>query len=147
MLGKGEYLVYEPCPGEERDFVRSLVVPVPSKVTAGVYVFSSLYGNVVVGPTMQFQRSKTDRSCDPAVQAELSRHAESLFPALESRGVLKVNDFRFLTLLSVLLILSSFWCFQSFSGLRPACQDVERHNDYQVRFDPEGHWVTLGGIR
>ena len=95
LLGKGEYLVYEPCPGEERDFVRSLVVPVPSKVTAGVYVFSSLYGNVVVGPTMMLQRSKTDRSCDPAVQAELRRHAESLFPALKGRGVLKVTDSKF----------------------------------------------------
>ena len=90
-LGKGQYLVYESRPGEERNVVRSLVVPVPSKVTAGVYVFSSLYGNVVVGPTMRVQQSKTDRSCDPAVQADLRRHAESLFPALKGRGVLKVN--------------------------------------------------------
>ena len=90
--GKGEYLVYESRPGEECNLVRSLVVPVPGKVTAGVYVFSSLYGNVVVGPTMRVQQSKTDRSCNPLVQAELRRHAESLFPALKERGVLKVTD-------------------------------------------------------
>ena len=90
VVGKGEYLVYKSAPGEE--LVRSLVVPVPSRTTAGVYVFSSLYGNVVVGPTMMRQRSKEDRSCDPAVQAELRRHAEALFPALKGRSTLKVTN-------------------------------------------------------
>ena len=90
VVGKGEYLMYKSRPGE--DLVRSLVVPVPTKTTAGVYVFSSLYGNVVVGPTMMRQRSKDDRSCDPAVQAELRRHAETLFPALKGRGALNLTD-------------------------------------------------------
>ncbi len=31
--------------------VRNMVAPLPSKTTAGVYSFTSLYGNVVVGPT------------------------------------------------------------------------------------------------
>ena len=110
VVGKGEYLMYKSRPGE--DLVRSLVVPVPSRTTAGVYVFSSLYGNVVVGPTMMRQRSKEDRSCDPAVQAELRRHAETLFPALKDRGALKVTDsksskkrFKFLSYLCVVSLL------------------------------------------
>ena len=90
--GKGEYLVFDSRPGENA-VVKSLVVPVPSAVTAGVYVFSSLYGNVVVGPTSAAQRSKSDRSCDSAVQDELRARAENLFPSLRGRTVLKVSGF------------------------------------------------------
>ena len=104
--GKGEFLVFESRPGERAAaVVKSLVVPVPSAVTAGVYVFSSLYGNVVVGPTSATQRSKSDRSCDSAIQDELRARAENLFPSLRGRTVLKASGFS-----SYIVSLMTFWC-------------------------------------
>ena len=46
---------------DQRDVVKGTVVPVPSKQTAGVYIFQSVYGHTVVGPTNVRQASKTDR--------------------------------------------------------------------------------------
>lgn len=69
-----------------------MVAPLPSKTTAGVYVFSSLYGNVVVGPTNEYQESKTDRSCNPETQMKLKNYATDLFPILEGKPILKVFE-------------------------------------------------------
>ena len=46
---------------DQRDVVKGTVVPIPSKQTAGVYIFQSVYGHTVVGPTNVRQTSKTDR--------------------------------------------------------------------------------------
>ena len=46
---------------DQRDVVKGTVVPIPSKQTAGVYIFQSVYGHTVVGPTNVRQASKTDR--------------------------------------------------------------------------------------
>ena len=70
--------------------VRNMVAPLPSKTTAGVYSFTSLYGNVVVGPTCELQESKTDRSCSAETERELIDHGFDLFPSLRGRRLLKV---------------------------------------------------------
>ena len=43
---------------DQRDVVRGTIVPVPSKQTAGVYIFQSVYGHTVVRPTNVRQASK-----------------------------------------------------------------------------------------
>jgi L-2-hydroxyglutarate oxidase LhgO len=48
--GKGEYGIFECVNGYGGD-VRAMVVPVPTKNFAGVYIFKSVYNHVVVGPT------------------------------------------------------------------------------------------------
>ena len=50
---------------DQRDVVKGTVVPIPSKQTAGVYIFQSVYGHTVVGPTNVRQASKTDRAVGP----------------------------------------------------------------------------------
>ena len=58
--GKGEYLVFKddsemtPDPAS----FTSCLVPVPSKRTAGVYIFKSVYGHTVVGPTNIEQKDR-----------------------------------------------------------------------------------------
>ena len=55
MPARGEYLVFD---RDQRDVVRGTIVPVPSKQTAGVYIFQSVYGHTVVRPTNVRQASK-----------------------------------------------------------------------------------------
>ena len=54
--GKGEYLVFKDD-SKEASFT-SCAVPVPSKRTAGVYIFKSVYGHTVVGPTNVKQKDR-----------------------------------------------------------------------------------------
>ena len=44
--------------GDQAGVVRGAIVPVPNKQTAGVYIFQSVYGHTVVGPTNIRQTSK-----------------------------------------------------------------------------------------
>ena len=46
---------------DNQDIVNGTVVPIPSKQTAGVYIFKSVYGHIVVGPTNIKQEDKFDR--------------------------------------------------------------------------------------
>ena len=48
--GKGEYGIFECVNGSGGD-VAAMVVPVPTKNFAGVYIFKSVYNHIVVGPT------------------------------------------------------------------------------------------------
>ena len=58
--GKGEYLVFRddsegtPDPAS----FTSCLVQVPTKKTAGLYVFKSVYGHTVVGPTNVKQKDR-----------------------------------------------------------------------------------------
>jgi len=113
--GKGEYVILE---GETR--VGRPVVPIPTKKTAGVYVFPSISGHTVVGPTNRPQDSKTDGSVSRESVEMLVDHVNALYPATRGSRVLGV-----------------------YSGLRPATE----HQDYCINFDLDNHWVTVGGIR
>lgn len=104
--------------GESR--VRRPVVPVPTKKTAGVYVFRSISGHTVVGPTNVLQDSRTDRTVSEESKERLLDHVRTLYPYTRDSVTLGV-----------------------YSGLRPATQ----HQDYVFNFDLESNWITLGGIR
>jgi glycerol-3-phosphate dehydrogenase len=94
--------------------------PVPTQHSKGVFVWTTLWGTVVVGPTAEDQLSKTDRSVDPPTTDRLIEHARSLVPALSNARVIG-----------------------SYSGLRPATQ----FRDYQIRAIPSQQWISVGGIR
>ena len=96
------------------------VVPVPTKATAGVYVFKSISGHTVVGPTNIPQRSKTEKFVSEASKKLLRNHVTDLYPHTKGKALLGV-----------------------YAGLRPAtCQQ-----DYVIDFDHANNWVTVGGIR
>ena len=46
----------------------------------GLYVFKSVYGHYVVGPTNVPQDSKEDRGCDVDNVADMKNHIFSYFP-------------------------------------------------------------------
>merc|ERR1719312_992879 len=75
--GKGEYIVF-PC--TVSGTVARPVVPVPTKQTAGLYVFETVYGHTVVGPTNVRQPSKTDRTVSVASMTSLMSHIVNLYP-------------------------------------------------------------------
>ena len=56
---KGQFLVYS-APSSSKNLVRTMVAPVPMKSSAGVYVFQSVNGEIVVGPTNEQQVEKSD---------------------------------------------------------------------------------------
>lgn len=116
--GKGEYLVFED--ESKNGTVHGTIVPIPSKQTAGVYVFRSVWGHVVVGPTNVKTEDKHDKSISAESFSKLYDHVTSLYP-----------DIRNCKLLG------------GYSGLRPATE----HQDYVINIDAGHGWVRVAGIR
>ena len=77
---KGEFLVFEPPPGER---LERILLPVPSERTKGVLVFPTLDGKVVAGPTAVDQDDKSDWSVRPEAAAEVLPRATAMWPPLE----------------------------------------------------------------
>lgn len=125
---KGEFVVFSAPKAFASDTNQSaaslaprfIIEPVASQFTKGVIVWTTVYGNVVVGPTAVDVQSKEDRSTDPAVIAKLREYGEKVIPALRHATVLG-----------------------TYSGLRPASQ----FRDYQIYATPALQWITVGGIR
>ena len=105
---------------DNQDIVNGTVVPIPSKQTAGVYIFKSVYGHIVVGPTNIKQEDKFDRSVSVASSINLLDHVNTLFPSFQPSTVLG-----------------------GYAGLRPATE----HQDYCIYLDTGRGWVTVAGIR
>ena len=83
-------------------------------------------GNLVIGPTNEYQDSKSDRSCDPDRILGLKRH-----------GAAMIRDFD-----------DQYQELCTFSGLRPAAAAAaSRHADYQIQACPIRKWITVGAIR
>jgi len=115
--GKGEYVVFDQS---RAGTILRPVVPVPTKQSAGLYVFESVYGHTVVGPTNIRQTSKTDRLVTKSSQTILLNHIYSLYPSMRTAVPVGL-----------------------YAGLRPATQ----HQDYCINIDMARGWVMVGGIR
>jgi glycerol-3-phosphate dehydrogenase len=123
--GLGEFVVLEAAAAKNglntTGGPMGMVTQVPTKTYAGLYIFNSVYGNVVVGPTNIKQESKEDRGCSVESKERLESHIFKYFPGLEGRKLVA-----------------------TYAGLRPGC---EESNDYQIRFSRDKTWATLGAIR
>eukprot|EP00521_Asterionellopsis_glacialis_P007210 CAMPEP_0195289564 /NCGR_PEP_ID=MMETSP0707-20130614/5791_1 /TAXON_ID=33640 /ORGANISM="Asterionellopsis glacialis, Strain CCMP134" /LENGTH=481 /DNA_ID=CAMNT_0040349585 /DNA_START=150 /DNA_END=1592 /DNA_ORIENTATION=+ len=97
------------------------IQPVPSQRTKGIFVFSTLYDQIVVGPTALDQESRTDRTADPEVATTLTEHVKRLIPKLDPETA-HVGEY---------------------VGIRPGTD----HRDYQIMMYPEKNWVVAAGIR
>jgi glycerol-3-phosphate dehydrogenase len=115
---KGQFVVFKPRAGDAG--TQSIIEPVATQFTKGVIVWTTVYGNVVVGPTAVDQPSRTDRSTDSATVDKLRAFGLKVLPALKDAQVLG-----------------------TYSGLRPATE----HRDYQIRADGARAWITVAGIR
>jgi glycerol-3-phosphate dehydrogenase len=97
------------------------IQPVPTQRTKGIFVFSTLYDQIVCGPTAEDQESRTDRCTDPKVAMELTKYAKQLLPYLNPKEQY-VGEY---------------------CGIRPGT-DLR---DYQMKMFSDRHWITAAGIR
>ena len=95
-----------------------VVLAVPTKVSKGVLVSPTVFGNVMVGPTAEDLERKDDTSSTAEGLSYLRREAARILPALLDFDVTAV-----------------------YAGLRAATE----HADFQIRF--EGGYACVGGIR
>ena len=126
---KGQYIVFKsPVPNEKTylsdiqqlKLPQHIIEPVATEFTKGVIVWTTIYGNVIVGPTAVDVSSKCDRSTDQDTIEMLRKYAEKVIPSLKYAEIVG-----------------------TYSCLRPATQ----YRDYQIYQIPKQNWITVGGIR
>jgi glycerol-3-phosphate dehydrogenase len=112
---RGELIVFDKL---ARPLVDHIVLAVPTKVSKGVLVSPTVFGNVMVGPTADDIERKDDTSSTEAGLAYLREEAGRIVPALLGHEVTAV-----------------------YVGLRAATE----HTDFQIVF--EDGYACVGGIR
>jgi glycerol-3-phosphate dehydrogenase len=115
---RGQYRIYSPrC----KSAITHPIQPIPTQRTKGIFVFSSIYNQIVVGPTALDQESKTDQGIDPVVAKELDDYAKRIIPGLDP-DVDLVGEY---------------------VGIRPGTD----HRDYQIHVYSQEKWIAAAGIR
>lgn len=117
---KGQFIVFKPKDSSTLPSPDAIIEPVATQFTKGVIAWTTLYGNIIVGPTAVDQISRTDRSTDPTTIEELRKWGEKIIPAVRDAQVIG-----------------------TYSGLRPATQ----YRDYQIQSFPDQKWISVNGIR
>lgn len=115
---RGQYRIYQ---STSKTLIQYPIQPVPSQFTKGIFVFSSLYNQLVVGPTALEQDSRTDRSVDPEVADDLDQVIQRILPHLNVK-----KDF-----------------VGEYVGIRPGTD----RRDYQIHAQPHKKWIAVAGIR
>jgi glycerol-3-phosphate dehydrogenase len=114
---RGELIVFDKL---ARPLVRHIVLAVPTKVTKGVLIAPTVFGNVMLGPTAEDVERKDDTGSTRAGLDYLMSEGGRIMPELLGHEVTAV-----------------------YAGLRAATE----HADYQVSVHaPEGY-ACVGGIR
>lgn len=91
--------------------------------TKGIFVFSTLYNHVVVGPTATDQESRMDRSIRHETAQELTEHVQRIIPDLHTK--------------------SSEAVVGEYVGIRPE-SDLR---DYQIHLSVKQRWLVCASIR
>jgi glycerol-3-phosphate dehydrogenase len=115
---RGQYRVYD---ASDSTMITHPIQPIPSQRTKGIFIFSTLYNQLVVGPTALDQTSRTDRSVDPQVAKELDSIIQRVIPDVDVQRAY-VGDY---------------------VGIRPGTDK----RDYQIHLFPREHWIAVAGIR
>ena len=114
---RGELIVFDKL---ARPLVRHIVLAVPTKVTKGVLIAPTVFGNVMLGPTAEDVERKDDTASTRAGLDHLMAEGGRIMPELVRHEVTAV-----------------------YAGLRAATE----HADYQLTVHaPEGY-ACVGGIR
>ena len=114
---RGELIIFDKL---ARPLVNHILLPVPTKVSKGVLVSPTVFGNVVLGPTAEDIADKTATGSTAAGIAGLYERGKRILPELLAEEVTAV-----------------------YVGLRAATE----HSDYQIGFYPAQRYVCVGGIR
>lgn len=114
---RGELIVFDKM---ARPLVNHILMPVPTKVTKGVMICPTVYGNVLLGPTAE---DLTDRTATQTTASGLT--------AIRDKGCHILPD------------LIEHEVTATYAGLRAASE----HGDYQIRLHAEQRYLCVGGIR
>lgn len=114
---KGQFVVYDKTAAA---LAGHILLPVPTKITKGIVVCRTAFGNLLVGPTAEEQDDREHASLDRDTLKALMRRGEEILPALAGHEVTAV-----------------------YAGLRPATE--EKH--YRIRDDLAPGYICVGGIR
>ena len=114
---KGQFVVFDKA---ARRFIRSIILPVPTRRTKGIVLCPTVFGNVLVGPTAEERDDRDDTSVDETTLKALRARAVDMVPALADIPVTA-----------------------TYAGVRPATERKE----YRIIDNPGRNWVTVGGIR
>lgn len=98
---KGQYTLFERTEG----LLKRPLQPVPTDFTKGVFVFSTLYDNIVCGPTAEEQENREVAELDEETLKMLKETGKRCLPSLAEKKIVR-----------------------SYAGLRPATSE----RDYQV---------------
>lgn len=112
---RGQYTVYPSSEG-----LLHPIQPLPTPETKGIFVFTSLYDQLVVGPTALEQKSRVNRRLDDSVAKELADYLANVIPSAKIREPIG-----------------------GYVGIRPGTN----HRDYQIHLDYNKQWISVAGIR
>jgi glycerol-3-phosphate dehydrogenase len=114
---RGELIVFDKL---SRPLVSHILLAVPTKITKGVLIAPTVFGNVMLGPTAEDVERKDDTSSSAAGLAYLQEEGRRIMPDLLDQEVTAV-----------------------YVGLRAATE----HVDYQVSIHADEGYACVGGIR
>jgi glycerol-3-phosphate dehydrogenase len=115
---RGQYRIYH---SNSKTQITHPIQPIPTQRTKGIFVFSTIYNQLVVGPTAEDQSSRTDRTINPLVAKKLDEHIQRIVPDLDVEKAF-VGEY---------------------VGIRPGTDQ----RDYQIHLRADQHWITVAGIR
>jgi glycerol-3-phosphate dehydrogenase len=114
---KGQFVVFDKPAAA---LAGHILLPVPNKITKGIVVCRTVWGNLLVGPTAEDQDDRANAVLVPETLAALRRRGEEILPALRHHEVTAI-----------------------YAGLRPATE----FKDYCISADAACNLVNVGGIR
>ncbi len=114
---KGQFVVYDKTAAT---LASHILLPVPTKITKGVVICRTAYGNLLVGPTAEEQDDRETAALTTDALVALRERGEQILPALAGHEITAV-----------------------YAGLRPATE----HKDYQIAAHPDHRYISVGGIR
>ena len=114
---KGQFIIFDKT---AYNLINSIILPVPTKITKGVVITKTAFGNILVGPTAEDQESRTDSVTKQETIKMLQEKAYELLPDLKNHNITA-----------------------TFAGLRPASDK----SHYRVNINDDKNWITVGGIR
>lgn len=114
---KGQFIVYDKPAAA---LVGHILLPVPSRITKGIVVCRTAFGNLLVGPTAEDQDERSRAEIVPETLEMLRQRAAEIIPALKDHEV------------------TAFY-----AGLRPATEFKE----YRIKAHEGRAMITVGGIR
>jgi len=114
---KGEFVVFDKPAGR---LIRRILLPVPTKISKGILVAPTVFGNVLMGPTAVDGTDKTDLSVTPQGLRTVMEAGLRMVPGLRRETVVA-----------------------TYAGERA----VGNLSDYRLEVDGAAHLVVISGIR